>query len=124
MFGKRPDPALEQARAELARVYDLLRDERARNDALVQEIVKLRRDGFMQPAPAATVPDEPRKVGGDEDANVDAVIEHYAEMAPNPAQARRTLQTYAIRLRAIGKKPEEIMAAIHRGDPSTGDDDE
>lgn len=124
MFGPKANPALEQAQAELVRVYAELDKANARADALVQELVKLRRDGFMQPAPAATVPDEPRKVGGDEDENVDAVIEHYAEMAANPPQARRILQKEAIRLRAMGKKPDEIMAALHRGDPSTGDDDE
>lgn len=124
MFGRRPDPALVQANAEIARVHVLLEQANARNDALVQELVKLRRDGFMQPAPAATVPDEPRKVGESFGEDIDSVIEHYAGLAPNEAAARKALQREALRLRVIGKTEEEIIQALHRGDPSSGDDDE
>ena len=122
MFGNR---ALNQANAELCRIYALLDTANAKNDALVQELVNLRRDGFMKPSPAATVPDQPRTVGEPIGEGIDEVIEHYAEMAQNPALARRALQKYALRLKVTGKTPEEVIAAVHRGDPAGdgGDDD-
>jgi hypothetical protein len=124
MFGLVGRAALDQANAELGRVYDMLRCERDRVTALTQEIVNLRRDGFMKPAPAQTVPDTPRAVGEPIGEGIDEVIERYAEMHPTPAAARRQLQKFAARLGASGKTPEEIITAIHRGDPTTGDDDE
>lgn len=121
MFGT---PALDQANAELTRVYALLAAAHARTDALVQELVQLRRDGFMQPSPGATVPDRPRAVIESQGESVDAVIEHYAALAPNESAARRVLQTEAIRLRAIGKDDAAICIALRRGDPITGEDDD
>ena len=116
--------ALDQANAELGRVYDVLRCERDRNAALMLEIVNLRRDGYMKPAPAQTVPDEPRAVGERMGEGIDEVIERYADMHPTPASARQALQKFALRLRLQGKTPEEIITAIHRGDPASGEDDE
>lgn len=121
MFG---NPALDLAKAELDRAHALLVAANLRNDVLVQELVKLRRDGFMQPSPAATVPDAPRRVGEELGDGIDAVIEHYASLAPNESTARRVLQTEAIRLRAMGKTPDEIRVALHRGDVLTSEDDD
>ena len=116
--------ALDQANAELVRVYAQLDEAQAFVDALVTELVQLRRDGFMRPAPAATVPDAPRAVGEPMGEGIDEVIERYADMHPTPASARQALQKFALRLRLQGKTPEEIITAIHRGDPATGEDDE
>jgi len=115
--------ALDQANAELSRVYDLFRHERDRNGALMLEIVNLRRDGFMKPG-VVSVPDAPRPIGEPLGDGIDEVVQHYADLSANPPAAKRVLDTLAIRLRVEGKTPEAIIAAIHRGDPvHDGDDD-
>ena len=98
---------------EVRYLREALEKERARNEVLVQQIMALRRDGYVAPEPVdrTPFPDEINDIA----PSIDVVIDELSELSPRPEEVRRQLTKFVALKKTQGKTDAEVVSLIRKG---------